>query len=163
MNSDSLMNVSQTSLQTSQRKVKVRRAIIADVGDEDNNDDYASKEKKAKSSSSKAKDVVETFEGNKDHLKTKKEIEDLRKEYGDSWLQSHGATKVQNVMGIQSSLPKVEGLSCFKSPPQTTEQLIENLFGENIGKVSENLTSTPVSSKSRANTTIQSASDVILF
>lgn len=153
MNSDSLMNVSQTSLQTSQRKVKVRRAIIADVGDEDNIDDNASKEKKAKSSSSKAKSIIETLEGSKEHLKTKKEIEDLRKEYGDSWLQSHGATKVQNVMGIQSSLPKAEGLSYFKSPPETTEQLIENLFGENIGRTSDNQTSTPVSNKSRVDTT----------
>lgn len=158
LNSDSQMNVSQTS----QRKVKIRRAIIADVGDEDNNDDNVSTEKKSKSSSSKSKDITETFEGSKDHLKTKKQIEDLRKEYGDAWLQSHGATKVQNVMGIQSSLPKAEGLSCFKSAPQTTEQLIENLFGENIGKVSNNLTSTPVS-RSRMDGTVQSATDVIVL
>lgn len=153
------MNVSQTS----QRKVKVRRAIIADVGDEENSDDCVSKEKRAKSSSSKTKDIIETLEGSKDHLETKKQIEDLRKEYGDSWLQSHGATKVQNVMGIQSSLPKVEGISCFKSPPETTEQLIENLFGENIGKISNNQTSTPVNNKNRMDTTAQSVTDVIFL
>lgn len=53
---------------------------------------------------------------------------DLGKEYGDAWLYSAGATKVQNVMGIQSSAPKSDGFFGIKSPTQTTEQLIDHLF-----------------------------------
>lgn len=79
-------------------------------------------------------------------------------------MHSHGATKVQNVMGIQSSVPTSGGLFGIKFPTQTTEQLIDHLFpDDNDDNKSEihisteqQRTSTPINK----NRTITAASEV---
>lgn len=128
------MSVSQLSTST-QRKIKVRPALIADDDDDDGVEIVKSPPKKEKSKPI-ADDIDEM--GSREHLKTKQQIEDLRKEYGDEWLHSKGATKVQGVMGIQTPL-KI-------STTQTTEQKLENLFG---------LESTSINNRDRTSTPIQ--------
>lgn len=75
--------------------------------------------------------------GSREHLKTKQKIEDLRKEYGDGWLQCQSASKVQDVMGIQVPTKPV--------PLRTTEEKLESLFNlESPPNVSnEQFSSTP--------------------
>lgn len=91
----------------------------------------------------KEKSAVKTIslEGNKDHLETKKQIESLRKQYGDGWLHSQGATMVHSVLGIENE--RVE-------KPISSEQMIQSLLEETIGaavpKVDVGLSSTPTSS-----------------
>lgn len=110
-----------------QKKFKVRQAVIADI------DDNCIKEKTT------AKSI--TLEGNKDHLETKKQIESLRKQYGDGWLHSQGATMVHSVLGIENE--RVE-------KPISSEEMIQSLLEETIGasvpKTADCLTSTPISS-----------------
>lgn len=76
-----------------QTKIKKRRPVeIPDMNDE------CDKEK-----------VVKDFalEGNKDHLETKKQIESLRKQYGDGWLAANqGASMVHEVLGIKNEIEK---------------------------------------------------------
>lgn len=76
--------------------------------------------------------------GSREHLKTKQQIEDLRKEYGDGWLQCQSASKVQDVMGIQAPIKT--------TPLKTTEEKLESMF--NLGSLpnvsNEQLTSTPI-------------------
>lgn len=163
------LNTSQTSL----RKIRVRPAIIAD---DDSNDEFEVVRVKPKKKKTPLKVEVPTVF--REHLETKKQIEELSKciivvpsskqpvwfvaivvsgkEYGDDWLHSQGATKVQNVMGIPSSMPKSSGIFGIKSPTQTTEQLIDNLFrdedhddednsGQTTIKKEQQRTSTPIS------------------
>lgn len=132
------MNSSQISV--TQKKLKARRAVIAD-----SNEDDVSKALKRSTSSDKSKDISQTLEGNKDHLETKKQIEELRNKYGDSWLHSHGASKVHSVIGISSPVASSANGSYFKAgPPETTEQLIENFFGTDPSMDGEQRTSTPL-------------------
>lgn len=77
------------SRSSSLKKIKKRPAEIADI-----NDDDSLKEKTA------AKCI--NFEGNKDHLETKKQIENLREQYGKEWLRSQGATAVHELLGIKT-------------------------------------------------------------
>lgn len=134
------LNISQLSSST-QKKIKVRPALIADDDDEDGTGDIGieviravpSKDDKSRSSSV---DIDEM--GCREHLKTKQQIEELRKEYGDGWLHSHGASKVQDVMGIQPP-PKSSA-----STKQTTEQKLESLFGLQSSSTTRDRTSTPI-------------------
>lgn len=129
------MNSSQISTST-QKKLKARRAFIADNCEEN------CKEFKRSTSVGKTKDIIESLEGNKEHLETKKQIENLRDEYGDSWLHSQGASKVHGVIGI-SPAPDTENY--FKAgPPETTAQLIENFFGRQPSLDNDYRTSTPL-------------------
>lgn len=132
--------MSSSQISSTQKKLKARRAFIADESEEN------SKNLKRKTSGDKTKDIILSLEGNKEHLETKKQIEDLRKQYGDSWLHSQGASaKVHDVIGIPSPLPDPDGVNYFKSaPPDTTEQLIENFFGSDSSFNNDNRTSTPV-------------------
>ena len=57
------------------------------------------------------------LEGNVDHLETKKQVETLRKEHGDNWLNNHGATLNNSVIIDDLTLP-------------TPEQMIESLLKE---------------------------------
>lgn len=105
----------------SQKKIKKRPAEIADINDD----------------SPKEKTAVRNIdlEGNKDHLETKKQIESLRKQYGDSWLRSE-VTMVHEVLGMKN-----EGLDKSYS----SEQMIQSLL-EETGAVPKNVvcsTSTP--------------------
>lgn len=148
-NNDSL-NTSQTST----KKVRVQAAFIVD-DDSTEDTNIVKEETKPK----KKQPKVTVTSACSEHLETKKQIEELSmfrtflllkrpnqnkctlfaigKEYGDAWLHSHGATKVQSVMGIQSSVPKSGGFFGMKSPTQTTEQLIDNLFRDEDGDSSK--------------------------
>lgn len=132
------MNSSQISV--TQKKLKARRAFIADSNEEENG-----KELNRSTTSDKGKDIIQNLGGNKDHLETKKQIEDLRKQYGDSWLHSQGASKVHSVIGIPSPATNPDNRSFFKTgPPETTEQLIENFFGTQPNLDADHRTSTPL-------------------
>lgn len=73
----------------------------------------------------------------REHLKTKQQIEDLRKEYGDGWLQCQSASKVQDVMGIQVPIRT--------TPSKTTEEKLESMFNlGSLSNVSSEHTSTPI-------------------
>lgn len=137
------MNSSQIS--TSQKKLKARRAFIADGNEE------TAKASKKSSSTEKTKDIMQSLSGNKDHLETKKQIENLRKQYGDSWLNSQGASSmVHDVIGIPTPQPDASAGNLFRTngPPETTEQLIENFFGNTR---SYQRTSTPVDNQGQQN------------
>lgn len=133
-----LLSISQMNL----KRMKVKPAAIAD-DDDDTIDDQS---ENALNISIKGESMMseKSFEidgmGNREHLETKKQIEEIRKEYGNDWLNSKGATKVQNVMGIQASPVKPLGKS-----PQTTEQMLERLFGMNSSTSSnQQRSSTPI-------------------
>lgn len=119
---------------TTQKRSKIRPALIV----EDDNDEgitiVAGKSAKKEKELKVAKPVDEI--NSQDHLETKKQIEDLRKEYGDGWLHSQGATKVQDVMGIQVPV---------KTVAQTAEERLENLFGlDSPAAINRDRTSTPI-------------------
>lgn len=85
-----------SSVISTQKKIKVRQAII-------------SEESAVNSTQKKGKVSVKLFQeivGNKDHLETKKQIEELRKKFGSEWLQRESAHLVKNVIGFESSSPQ---------------------------------------------------------
>lgn len=124
------MNTSQLS--SSIQKRKVRPALIAD--DDNDEDIEAVKAKPKKKEKPKLKSVDIDEMGSREHLKTKQQIEDLRKEHGDKWLHEKCASKVQEVMGMQ-----------VQSDQKTTEEKLEDIFGLNdIAAINRNQTSTPV-------------------
>ncbi|XP_055639724.1 serine/threonine-protein kinase 11-interacting protein isoform X2 [Toxorhynchites rutilus septentrionalis] len=83
----------------SQRRIKVRRAVISD---NDMGDANQHLESKAESDT-----VAKGLETNQDHLETKKQIESLRKQYGSEWLQNQAGDMVKNVIGYDSSVEKI--------------------------------------------------------
>lgn len=115
-----VINVSKQS----QKKIKKRPAEIADINDD------SVKEKTATKS-------IDLMEGNKDHLETKKQIESLRKQYGDGWLHSQGATMVHEVLGMKS-----EGTEKTYSSEQMIQSLLEE-SGAVLPKHYDFATSTP--------------------
>lgn len=120
--------------------MKVRPALIADDDNDEGIEIVATKPSKKKNSLTVESPKLEKM-GSREHLKTKQQIEDLRKEYGDGWLQCQSATKVQDVMGIQVPIKT--------APQKTTEEKLESLF--NLGtppNVShEQFTSTPIKNR----------------
>lgn len=143
-----LLNSSQSSVAT-QKRIKVRPALIAD--DDDGSEDVVVEKKKPpkkEKPSITSKEIDEM--ASREHLETKKQIEELRKEYGTSWLQNEGAAKVLNVMNIQSSVPKSLEISAMQSSSQTAEQMLEHLFPSNDSElIDRNLTSTPIERSNR--------------
>lgn len=124
------MNTSQLSSSTQKRKV--RPALIADDDNDEEIEAVKAKPKKKEKPKRKSVDIDEM--GSREHLKTKQQIEDLRKEHGDKWLHEKGASKVQEVMGMQ-----------VQSDQKTTEEKIECIFGlDDIAAINRNQTSTPV-------------------
>ncbi|GAB0097309.1 Serine/threonine-protein kinase 11-interacting protein [Sergentomyia squamirostris] len=69
---------------SSHRKLRVRKAQIADHPE-------------AKSNLTNIEATIGA--GSKEHLKTKEQIENLRKQFGDSWLHREGANMVKSVIG----------------------------------------------------------------
>lgn len=123
--------------------MKIKPATIA--GDEDIDDESENALNiSIKDESMKGKSFEIDEMGKREHLETKKQIEELRKEYGVDWLNSKAATKVQNVMGIQASPANIAN-DVAKSP-QTTEKMLERLFGMNTSSTSSNQqrSSTPI-------------------
>lgn len=145
--SSDLLSTSQIS-SSIQKRIKVREAQIAG----DDNDDETITKTPVKKATIQQKTIDEM--GKREHLETKKQIEQLRKEFGDGWLHSKGATKVQDVMGIQVSPAKP-----VQTSPQTTEQMLEKLFGM-TGAADQQRTSTPIHGDNLATDFAQSSSDV---
>lgn len=81
-----------------QKKIKVRRAIISESSPADDNKKEASKVELNASSDS--------FESKREHLETKKQIENLRKRYGSEWLQNQAGEMVKNVIGYDPTMEK---------------------------------------------------------
>lgn len=120
---------------SSQKRIKERPALIADNDDDDEGIEVITSKQPKKGKPKPATPDIDE-KGSDEHLKIKKQIEDLRKEYGDNWLKCHSASKVQDVMGIQVPV---------KASTETTEQKLENLF--NLGSpatIDRNCTSTPI-------------------
>lgn len=132
------MEVPQIST-TSQKRIKVRPALIADDDNDEGNEIVSTTKPSKKRSSLQLESPKLERMGSLEHLKTKQQIEDLRKEYGDSWMQGQSATKVQDVMGIQVPIKT--------TPFKTTEERLERMFNlespPNVS-TSEQLTSTPI-------------------
>lgn len=128
------MAASQLSTST-QKRMKVRPALIADDDDE-GIEIVATKPSKKHSLKSESPKLERMC--SREHLKTKQQIEDLRNEYGDGWLQCQSASKVQDVMGIQVPVKT--------TPLKTTEEKLESMFNLGISPVasSEHHTSTPI-------------------
>lgn len=78
---DNLIASSSTVSMASQKKVRrIRQAVIVDIEPEPS----------AHRKQVCAAVVAPLFEAKKDHLDTKRLIENLRRDYGDDWLQNHG-------------------------------------------------------------------------
>lgn len=132
------MAASQLSTST-QKRIKVRPALIADDENDEDIEIVATKPSKKHSLKSDSPQLERM--GSREHLKTKQQIEDLRKEYGDGWLQCQSASKVQDVMGIQVPVKSTS--------LKTTEEKLESMF---------NLCSSPtISSQQHTSTPIQKA------
>ncbi|XP_058455943.1 uncharacterized protein LOC131433132 isoform X2 [Malaya genurostris] len=82
----------------SQKRIKVRRAIISESEQDEKN--CATVEQADPNASTKS------LEFSNDHLETKKQIEKLRKQYGSEWLQSQAGNMVKNVIGFDPSSEK---------------------------------------------------------
>ncbi|XP_055596740.1 uncharacterized protein LOC129746859 isoform X2 [Uranotaenia lowii] len=79
---------------TSQKRIKVRRAIISE-------DDVTNEEPITPKA---AKPVLNpsgsNLESSRDHLETKKQLENIRQQFGSEWLQSQAGDMVKNVIGF---------------------------------------------------------------
>lgn len=129
------LNSSQLSSST-QKRPKVREALIADSDNDEGIEVVKSKPKKKE----KIKKSLDEM-GNREHLKLKQQIEDLRNEYGHEWLHTKGASKVQGVMGIQAQPQPTK--------QKTTEENLEDFFNlDNISRIDRDQTSTPVQESS---------------
>ncbi|XP_035909526.1 uncharacterized protein LOC118511039 isoform X2 [Anopheles stephensi] len=83
----------------SQKKLRVRRAVISESENEDSNT------RKYSVDAGKVIDSMIT-ESNREHLETKKTLEELRKQYGSEWLQSQAGHIVKNVIGFDPGMDK---------------------------------------------------------
>lgn len=96
------------------------------------------------------------IEGNKEHLETKQQIEELREKFGKEWLQSQGATEVQNVMGFEAMSPNSRRRERWSNLLSSSPDRDENLL---IG--SQNMTtSTPIEAKRNEESTVSGAGTV---
>ncbi|XP_058820320.1 uncharacterized protein LOC131682671 isoform X2 [Topomyia yanbarensis] len=82
----------------SQKRIKVRRAIISEGEPESSSGMTDSKLDLTTSTKS--------LEISNDHLETKKQIENLRRQYGCEWLQSQAGDMVKNVIGFDPTSEK---------------------------------------------------------
>lgn len=151
-------NVSQLSSST-QKRNKVREALIADDENDENDENVEGIEivmaKSKEKEKLKTKSVDFDEMGSREHLKTKQQIEDLRKEFGENWLQKEGASKMQDVMGIPAQVST-----------KTTEEKLEDIFRLDNVIMDRAQTSTPVQhspSSSHNDVSCVPKTDFILF
>ncbi|XP_026462479.1 serine/threonine-protein kinase 11-interacting protein-like [Ctenocephalides felis] len=81
------------------KTVKVRNAIIADLDDDNNLDSDGNQTRQSNSlhdSTTSANDTSEDMS----HLETKRQLTDLRSQFGDAWLHSQGGSLVQHILGM---------------------------------------------------------------
>lgn len=109
-----------------QKKLKAKQAVI-----ENDPSDFVVNEP-----------IVAQLAGNKDHLQTKKQIELLRKQYGDSWLQNHGANMEQSTGTVPNEKPIaiVDTIS-----EHFTEDIDDRVGTPKLSQIDTNKTSTPIS------------------
>uniref|UniRef100_A0A182K0A9 LKB1 serine/threonine kinase interacting protein 1 N-terminal domain-containing protein n=1 Tax=Anopheles christyi TaxID=43041 RepID=A0A182K0A9_9DIPT len=83
----------------SQKKLRVRRAVISESDNEDTT---------ARKYSMDASKAITSLKiaSNREHLETKKTLEELRSQYGSEWLQSQAGHMVKNVIGFDPGLDK---------------------------------------------------------
>uniref|UniRef100_A0A4Y0BGH5 LKB1 serine/threonine kinase interacting protein 1 N-terminal domain-containing protein n=1 Tax=Anopheles funestus TaxID=62324 RepID=A0A4Y0BGH5_ANOFN len=85
----------------SQRKLRVRRAVISESDSED-----ANARKHSVDASKAINSMLTNAESNREHLETKRTLEELRSQYGSEWLQSQAGHLVKNVIGFDPGLDK---------------------------------------------------------
>uniref|UniRef100_A0A182VSY4 LKB1 serine/threonine kinase interacting protein 1 N-terminal domain-containing protein n=1 Tax=Anopheles minimus TaxID=112268 RepID=A0A182VSY4_9DIPT len=85
----------------SQRKLRVRRAVISESENEDTNT-----RKHSVDASKAINSMINNSESNREHLETKKALEKLRNQYGSEWLQSQAGHMVKNVIGFDPAVDK---------------------------------------------------------
>ncbi|XP_059618813.1 serine/threonine-protein kinase 11-interacting protein isoform X3 [Phlebotomus argentipes] len=106
---------------SSHRKLRVRNAQIADNPEP----------------KSITTNIDATIEGrNKEHLKTKEQIENLREQFGDSWLHREGASLVKSVIGGFPEDNKTQG-SILEKNALVAELYSEPLIAEPMAEVEE--------------------------
>uniref|UniRef100_A0A1Q3FB54 Putative leucine-rich repeat protein n=1 Tax=Culex tarsalis TaxID=7177 RepID=A0A1Q3FB54_CULTA len=134
----------------SQKKIKVRRAIISEDDPSERNQSKVSKVELTAASAN-------SLETSRDHLETKKQLESLRKQYGSEWLQSQAGDMVKNVIGFDPSSEKeFESVMHYESELQKAtskrsatanvtapiDTSVLNHFDQSVGDTM--MTSTPV-------------------
>lgn len=127
----------------SQKKLRVRRAVISE------SDNEVSNTRKYSVDAGKVIDSMIT-ESNREHLETKKTLEELRNQYGSEWLQSQAGHMVKNVIGFDPGMDKeYESVAHYQrtnsqSSPQiaATEQTADT--HKNDPHVERERTSTPI-------------------
>lgn len=100
---------------TRQKRIKIRSAVIDDIGD------IIDKKPDNKKNA--------TLEGNKDHLETKKQIELLCKKYGDGWLQNHATDviKTGSTIGVDAiPISSIDDLSPVEEELLLTSTPVEH-------------------------------------
>ncbi|XP_053666401.1 uncharacterized protein LOC128715519 [Anopheles marshallii] len=85
----------------SQRKLRVRRAVISESDTEDTN-----ARKHSVDASKAINSMITHSESNREHLETKRTLEELRNQYGSEWLQSQAGHLVKNVIGFDPGMDK---------------------------------------------------------
>uniref|UniRef100_A0A182LZH7 LKB1 serine/threonine kinase interacting protein 1 N-terminal domain-containing protein n=1 Tax=Anopheles culicifacies TaxID=139723 RepID=A0A182LZH7_9DIPT len=85
----------------SQKKLRVRRAVIS----ESDNEDTITR-KHSVDASKAINSMITHSESNREHLETKRALEKLRNQYGSEWLQSQAGHMVKNVIGFDPAIDK---------------------------------------------------------
>lgn len=97
------------STSTVQKKIRARRAVIVD----DLEDNVADK--------LPPNTLIPNLEGNKEHLETKKQMEQMRNDYGDGWLLAKNGSQTEGQPKSPSTLEDFTDtlFSGCMTPPQT--------------------------------------------
>lgn len=96
------------STSTVQKKLRARRAIIVDDLEENVADKLPPNA------------LITNMEGNKEHLETKKQMEQMRKDYGDGWLLAKNGSQPEEQHKSSSTLEDLTNtiFSVCLTPPQ---------------------------------------------
>ncbi|XP_049531914.1 serine/threonine-protein kinase 11-interacting protein isoform X2 [Anopheles darlingi] len=90
---------------TSQKKLPVRRAVISECDNDDQDSNIANSQLELR----KASCSRINFESSREHLKTKEALEKLRDEHGNEWLQNYPGHMVRNLVGFSPDHDKEYG------------------------------------------------------
>lgn len=98
------------STSTVQKKLRARRAIIVDDLEENVADKLPQNA------------LITNLEGNKEHLETKKQMEQMRKDFGDGWLLAKNGSQPEEQLKSTSTLEDLTDtlFSGCLTPPQTS-------------------------------------------
>uniref|UniRef100_A0A182QE98 LKB1 serine/threonine kinase interacting protein 1 N-terminal domain-containing protein n=1 Tax=Anopheles farauti TaxID=69004 RepID=A0A182QE98_9DIPT len=112
----------------SQKKLRVRRAVISES---DSSETVPRKYSIDAGNSGTALNL----ESNREHLETKKTLEDLRNQYGSEWLQSQAGHMVKNVIGFEPGVDKeYESVAHYQRENKRNQNAPEsNAFPVSIG------------------------------